>query len=262
MLLVLSPAKSLDLSPPPRPVPATQPALMKDTESLMKTTRNLSQKKIQELMSLSPALAKLNYERFRSFELPFTDDNALPAAFTFDGEVYKGLEARTLSDADLAWAQDHVAILSGLYGLLRPLDRMQPYRLEMGTKLSTRRGPNLYRFWGDRITDELRARLADHEDSTLVNLASQEYYKAVRPKRLPGGAVTCQFEDLKDGQTRNVISFMAKHARGVMARWIIEQRVDRRGGLKDFAVDRYRFQPDLSTDDTLVFSRRFIPIGG
>ena len=163
MLLVLSPAKSLDLTPGPR-VSVTQPALMDDTESLMKTTRNLSQKKIRELMSLSDALAKLNYDRFRSFELPFTEDNALPAAFAFDGEVYKGLDARSLRGEDLAWAQDHVAILSGLYGLLRPLDLMQAYRLEMGTKLSTRRGANLYAFWGDRITEELNARLASHED--------------------------------------------------------------------------------------------------
>ncbi|RZO59810.1 MAG: peroxide stress protein YaaA [Sandaracinaceae bacterium] len=260
MLLVLSPAKSLDLTPGPR-VSVTQPALMDDTESLMKTTRNLSQKKIRELMSLSDALAKLNYDRFRSFELPFTEDNALPAAFAFDGEVYKGLDARSLRGEDLAWAQDHVAILSGLYGLLRPLDLMQAYRLEMGTKLSTRRGANLYAFWGDRITEELNARLASHEDRALVNLASNEYFKAVRPKRLEGDVITCVFEDLKPGQTRNVISFMAKHARGAMARWIIEQRVDRREGLKDFAEDRYRFQPELSTDDTLVFSRAFVPAG-
>ena len=259
MLAVLSPAKSLDLSPPKAPLPTTQPALMKDAESLMKTTRNLSQKKIRELMSLSDDLAKLNYDRFRSFELPFSDDNALPAAITFDGDVYKGLDARTLSPDDLAWAQDHLAILSGLYGLLRPLDLMQAYRLEMGTRLATRRGKTLYAFWGDRISAELDRRLAEHETPTLVNLASQEYFKAVQRKPLKARVVTCLFEDRKPGKERNVISFAAKRARGLMARWMIEQRVEREDGLRDFAAERYRFAKQHSSDDTLVFSREFIP---
>lgn len=260
MLSVLSPAKSLDLSPPPFQPPVRQPPLMSDTESLMKTTRRLTQTKLRELMNLSPALAKLNYDRFRAFELPFSEDNANVAAFTFDGEVYRGLDARSLSEKDLMWAEDHVAILSGMYGLLGPLDRMQAYRLEMGTKLETRRGKNLYAFWGDRITDEVNRRLEGHDDPTLVNLASLEYFKAVKKKQLTGDVVTCVFEDRKPGKTRNVISFLAKRARGRMARWIVEERVDRREGLRDFDLDRYRFQPKVSDDTTLVFSRKFIPV--
>jgi cytoplasmic iron level regulating protein YaaA (DUF328/UPF0246 family) len=261
LLAVLSPAKSLDLSPPEAGVAPTTPALMKDAESLMKTTRGLTQKKIRELMSLSPDLAKVNYDRYRSFELPFTDDNALPAALAFNGDVYRGLDARNLAKSDLEWAQDHLGILSGLFGLLRPLDLIQPYRLEMGTRLKTRRGSNLYAFWGDRIAARLNEMLADHDDPTLVNLASNEYFKAVKPKALKTPVVECVFEDWKEREDEGrVISFMAKVARGRMARWIVEQRLDRAGGLSDFDVDRYRFQPARSSKERLVFSRKFIPM--
>ena len=259
MLAVLSPAKNLDRSPCPTPVTPTQPALMQDTAALMKTTRNLSQAKIRELMKLSPELAKLNYDRFRSFELPFTPDNALPAAFTFAGDVYRGLDARSLSTPDLEWAQEHVWILSGLYGVLRPLDLIQAYRLEMGTKLGTRRGKNLYEFWGDAIREQLDAQLDGHEDPTLVNLASNEYFRAARAKSLRHGVVTCVFEDWKShADEGKVISFLAKIARGKMARWIITQRVDRAEGLKDFAVDRYRLDKRRSTPERLVFKREFV----
>lgn len=262
MLAVLSPAKSLNLDPVDVSVPATEPAMMKEAEMLMKTTRGLSQKKIRELMNLSADLAKLNYDRYRSFELPFDEGNALPAALTFDGDVYKGLDARSLSDEDLAWAQDHVAILSGMFGVLRPLDLVQPYRLEMGTKLPTRRGKNLYQFWGEGPAKYLRAQLEQHEDPTLVNLASNEYFKAVKPKALGLPIVECVFHDWKQGKEPNVISFCAKRARGLMARFMIEERVDRVEGLKDFAVDRYAFQPKASSEDRLVFGRKFVPAGG
>lgn len=259
MLAVLSPAKSLDLSPPVVSTNTTEPALMKDTESLMKTTRGLSQKKIRDLMSISAELAKLNYDRFRSFELPLTDDNALPAALMFAGDVYRGLSARTLSADELRWSQDRVAILSGLFGLLRPLDRIQPYRLEMGTKLATRRGQNLYAFWGDRIARQIQSLVAEHDDPTLVNLASAEYFKAAQARKLRTPTVRVVFEDWKDGHKPNVVSFMAKYARGRMARFLIEERIDRAEGLKDFNCDRYRFVPKRSTATDWVFGRKFVP---
>lgn len=260
MLSVLSPAKALDMTPPPLKVTSTQPALMTHTEELMKTTRKLSKKAIAELMHLSDDLAKLNHQRFRSFELPFNDGNAMPAAFMFNGDVYKGLEARTLNDDDLEFAQDHLLILSGLYGLLRPKDLMQAYRLEMGTKLSNPRGKSLYAFWGEHITDELNNTLAAHDDDTLVNLASNEYFKSVKVKKLDSKVVTCVFEDWKTHPDEGkVISFKAKVARGSMARWLVQERLDRREGLKDFKVGGYGFRADRSTDDKFVFSRKFVP---
>ena len=260
MLAVLSPAKNLDLSPVSLGAPTTQPALMKDAESLMRTTRGLTQTKIRELMGLSKDLAKLNYDRYRAFEVPFTDDNALPAALMFNGDVYRGLGARDLTEADLAWAQDHLAILSGLYGVLRPLDLMQAYRLEMGTRLKTRRGKNLYHFWGARVAKRLEETLAAHEDDTLVNLASNEYFKAVDRKAFRPPIVECVFEDWKEHPDEGkVISFMAKVARGRMARYLITERVDRVEGLKDFAVDRYRYAPSASTEARRVFRREFVP---
>jgi cytoplasmic iron level regulating protein YaaA (DUF328/UPF0246 family) len=262
VLSVLSPAKSLEPAPPDAGVPSTQPALLDEAQSLMKTTRGLSQKKIRELMKLSADLAKLNYDRYRSFELPFTDDNALPAALTFNGDVYRGLDAGSLAPADLAWAQDHVAILSGLYGLLRPLDLIQPYRLEMGTRLKTRRGANLYAFWGDLIAKRIADVVAEHDDPTLVNLASNEYFKAVKRKALATPVVECVFEDYKEhADEGRVISFMAKQARGKMARFLTTERVDRASGLKDFAVERYRFDKKRSTAERLVFKRKFVPVG-
>lgn len=262
MLAVLSPAKSLDPTPAPGSLAPSTPALLDDAQQLMKTTRGLTQKKIRELMNLSADLAKLNYDRYRSFELPMTPDNALPAALTFNGEVYRGLDARSLSAKDLHWAQDHVAILSGLFGILRPLDLVQPYRLEMGTRLANRRGKNLYEFWGDRIANEINERTAEHADRTLVNLASNEYFKAVKKKALEGPVVECVFEDWKESPDEaKVISFMAKHARGLMARYLIEERVDRVEGLKDFALERYKLVKKRSTDERLIFSRKFIPVG-
>ena len=261
MLAVLSPAKNLDLSPVSIGTPTSQPEMMKDATSLMRTTRGLTQTKIRELMNLSKDLAKLNYDRYRAFELPFTDDNALPAALMFDGDVYRGLLARELSDDDLVWAQEHLAILSGLYGVLRPLDLMQAYRLEMGTRLKTRRGKNLYQFWGARVAKRLDAILAGHEDDTLVNLASNEYFKVVDRKAFKRPIVECVFEDWKEHPDEGkVISFMAKVARGRMARFVVTERVECVEGLKDFAVDRYRYEPKASTPERFVFRRKFVPV--
>ena len=262
MLAVLSPAKALDFSPPKLPVKGTEPALIDDAKVLMRTTRGLTQTRIRELMNLSPDLAKLNFDRFRSFELPFNAKNAVPAGLAFNGDVYRGLDARSLDQDELDWAQQRVAILSGLFGLLRPLDLIQPYRLEMGTRLKTRRGANLYAFWGNRIASQLQQRLADHDDPTLVNLASNEYFKAVRAKSLKAPVIECVFEDWKERPDEGrVVGFLAKYARGLMARHIIKQRLDRTDGLKDFDVDRYRFQAKRSTAERLIFSRKFIPVG-
>ncbi len=261
MLAVLSPAKSVNLEPARVDVTATQPVFMKQAASLMRTARGLSQKRIRELMDISADLAKLNYERYRSFELPFDTHNALPAALMFDGDVYRGLSARTLSANDLVWAQERVAILSGMFGLLQPLDLVQAHRLEMGTRLSTRRGKNLYEYWGDSIRKRLHSMLSDHDDPTLINLASVEYFKAARANKLKQPVIQCVFHDYKDdARSPNIISFMAKYARGLMARYLIEQRLDRAEGLKDFAVDRYRFDAKRSTDETWVFGRRFISL--
>jgi cytoplasmic iron level regulating protein YaaA (DUF328/UPF0246 family) len=261
MLAVLSPAKNLDLTPSAIKLRTTQPALMADAESLMKTTRGLSQTKIRELMNLSSELAKLNYERYHAFELPFSEANAVPAVMAFNGDVYRGLDARDLSAQELEWAQDHIAILSGLYGLLRPLDLMQAYRLEMGTRLQTRRGKNLYDFWGKRVASELNAALKNHDDDTLVNLASIEYFKVIGAKSFERPIVECVFEDWKlHADEGKVISFMAKVARGSMARFMITECVDRVAGLKDFARDRYRFSPKASSATRLVFRRQFIPV--
>ena len=261
MLAVLSPAKALDFSAPPVLVPGTEPALMREAAMLMRTTRGLSQKKIRALMNLSPELAKLNYDRYHSFELPFDQGNARPAGLVFNGDVYRGLDARSLSSTDLEWAQERLAILSGLFGVLRPLDLIQPYRLEMGTRLKTRRGANLYAFWGDRITKQIKARLSGHDDPTLVNLASNEYFKAVKGKTLSTPVIECVFEDWKNHPDEGtVIGFLAKYARGLMARYLVTERVDRAEGLKDFDLERYRYMPERSNVGRWVFARRFIPV--
>lgn len=259
MLALLSPAKSLDLSPPVA-VEATLPALMAETEALMATTRRLSPGEIQRLMRVSNTLARLTFERFHGFVLPLDRANGTPAALTFDGAVYRGLGARSLSAEDLAWGQDHLGILSGLYGLLRPLDLIQPYRLEMGTRLTTRRGADLYAFWGERITARINERVAGHADPTVVNLASAEYFKAVRPKGLAGGVVHCIFEEWEGSPDQGrVVAVYAKRARGLMARYMVEQRIDRAEGLKGFVAEGYGFQPDRSTGARWVFSRQRPP---
>ena len=211
------------------------------------------------LMDLSESLSTLNVERYAAWSPRFTAKNSKPAVHAFNGDVYDGLDARSLSGADLAWAQKHLLILSGLYGVLRPLDRLQPYRLEMGTALETPRGRNLYEFWGDMLTRHINQRLATDAKPVLVNLASQEYFRAALGPRdgepLAGRVVECVFEDWKGGDYK-VISFFAKKARGMMARHAITQRIGTVAGLKKFAADGYAFAPEVSTRDLLVFRRR------
>ena len=253
MLIVLSPAKRLDFTEPSSDTPATPRRFVEDTASLSKTARNQTQADLRRLMGISADLAKLNQARFKAFE-PDALDAGIQAAFAFDGDVYQGLDARTLHKAGLGFAQDHLRILSGLYGLLRPLDRIQPYRLEMGTRLKTRRGSSLYDFWGDRISKQLNADAEGQKDPTLINLASQEYFGAVDAKALKLPVITPNFREEKDGESR-IISFFAKKARGTMARFAIDERIERAEDLKAFDRDGYSFNKGLSTDTDWIFTR-------
>ena len=212
-------------------------------------------KQIAELMDLSEALAKLNVDRYKAWTPQFTDDNARPAVLAFNGDVYEGLDAKTLKPKELQWAQQHVAILSGLYGVLRPLDLMQAYRLEMGTSLKHGKSNNLYQFWGSQIADYLNTQLAAEKEPVIVNLASQEYFKAVDRKALQARVIECVFQDFKNGQYK-IISFFAKRARGLMARFAIQHQLKTPAALQAFNLDGYAFAPDVSEPDTLVFRRR------
>jgi len=253
MLLVLSPAKSLDFTPPPANLPLTTPALKADIAELAKVARRLKTSELKRLMSLSDDLAELAHARFQAFD-PACEDG-LQAAIAFAGDVYRGLDARTLDRKAMSWAQDRVRILSGLYGVLRPLDALQPYRLEMGARLRNPRGGSLYDFWGERITQALNAVAEGHADPTVVNLASQEYFGAVRVADLAAPLVTCHFQETRPDGPPRVLSFHAKRARGLMARFAIDRRIDRAEQLKSFDTGGYAFQPEASTDADWVFSR-------
>ncbi len=252
MLILLSPAKQLDFSERGHAPTATTPALLDRTRELAKTTAKLSSADLKSLMGLSDDLADLNRERFKAFDPDASDGR--PAALTFNGEVYRGLDAPSLSADDLQWAQQRLRILSGLYGVLRPLDRIQPYRLEMGTRLHTKKAANLYEFWGDDIAEQLKADLAGHASQTVVNLASNEYAKAAKLKSLGVPVVSADFKEEKDGQLRALMVY-AKKARGLMARWIIENRIEDAARLKEFDLEGYRYDADGSSADKLLFTR-------
>jgi len=254
MLVVVSPAKNLDFESSIPVSDFSQPAMLEDTNHLMEVCRTLSPADLSSLMKISDKLATLNANRFAEFTTPFTTDNARQAMYAFNGDVYTGLDAYTLSEDSVAYAQNHLRILSGLYGLLRPLDLMQAYRLEMGTKLANPDGKDLYAFWDDRITQVLNDAMEEQGDNVLVNLASNEYFKAVKKKQLNGMVITPTFKDCKNGQYK-IISFFAKKARGLMARYIIENRVEDVEGLKAFDVDGYVFSEEQSSSTELVFLR-------
>lgn len=254
MLAVISPAKRLVEGPALAELPHTQPAMLTDTRKLVKVARELDADDLQALMGISEPLAALNVARFASFRTPFTPDNARQAIRMFAGDTYAGFDAPTLTPEDLVYAQDHVAILSGLYGVVRPLDLVQPYRLEMGTKLATDQGSNLVAFWGDRIAKRLRAQLRGHADRTLVNLASHEYVSAVDRDALGVRVVTPVFQDIKDGKARTLGMF-AKHARGAMARFLVQHRVEEAEALQAATPDGYRYVPELSDETTWVYQR-------
>ncbi len=255
MLIFLSPAKSLDFTTPPHVATFTQPAWLKDSASLIRQLRKLSPADIANLMDLSDPLARLNFNRYADWSLPFSPDNAKPAVLAFDGDVYDGLAAKTLAADDLNFAQQHVRILSGLYGILKPLDLMQPYRLEMGTKFANKAGKDLYAFWGERLLKAINAELAERPRPVVVNLASAEYFKAAVGRKINGAVIQPVFEDWKNGQYK-IISFYAKRARGVMTRYAVVNRLRQPEGLKDFAEDGYAFAPEVSDEKSWVFRRR------
>ena len=254
MLTLLSPAKSLDFSTPSEGIPVTRPQLQKDTAVLIDRCKELDAATLRKLMKLSEKLGELTCQRFQDMTLPLTPENARPCVLAFQGDVYKGLDAGTLSKRDLNWAQSRLRILSGLYGVLRPLDLIQPYRLEMGTRLNNERGADLYAFWGDRLAEALNAEHERHRVKAVLNLASNEYFKAVAADRLKPRLLTADFKELRDGEPK-MISFYAKRARGLLARFVIDQRIDDPEGLKDFAEEGYSFRPELSDSDRLSFVR-------
>jgi cytoplasmic iron level regulating protein YaaA (DUF328/UPF0246 family) len=255
MLFLLSPAKTLDYESPVPPVPHTLPAFVEDAARLIGVLRRKSPRQLATLMDISDPLAGLNAARYEAWSPEFTERNARQAVLAFDGDVYDGLQARQLAPADLDWAQDHLRILSGLYGVLRPLDWMQPYRLEMGTALPVGRRPNLYRYWGSRIAEHLNAALAADKTPVVVYLASQEYFKAVDRAALKARVVDCVFEEWR-GTGWKIVSFSAKKARGLMARYAIMKRVETPRRLEGFDLEGYAFDPAASRPDRLVFRRR------
>jgi len=254
MLTLLSPAKKMNMDPAETSLSATQPRFMDDTREIATLAKTKTAADLKALMHISDNLAELNVDRFQTFNLDGQSNSAKAAGLAFDGDVYWGLEAKTLSDDDLKYAQDHLRILSGLYGVLRPLDAIQPYRLEMGTKFETKRGKNLYAFWQDELAESLNSELSGHADKTILNLASNEYFKAAKRKTLTSPVIEAKFMEDKDGKSRP-IQYYTKFARGLMARWVIQNRVDKASDLKNFDLNGYKFDPARSDDHTLIFAR-------
>lgn len=253
MILLISPAKSLDFSATDVQQHST-PRMLADSDSLIKNLRKKSSADIQKLMKVSENIANLNVERYHNFTTPFSLDNAKQAALAFQGDVYKGMEAETFSEEDLAFAQNHLRILSGLYGLLKPLDLIQPYRLEMGTRLANEKGKNLYEFWDTKITETLNADLAAQGDNIVINLASKEYFKSIKKKALNADLYNVDFKEEKNGQFK-IVAFYAKKARGMMSNYVIKNRISKPEDLKGFDYDGYYFNEDLSSERDFVFTR-------
>jgi len=254
MLVTLSPSKGQDFESPSPSSIYSIPDQLADSQLLINESKKLDVPDVRDLMDVSENIAILNVERFNTWQTPFTPENAKPALFAFKGDVYSGIQKEKYSDDDLAYAQDHLRILSGLYGALRPMDLIQPYRLEMKTKLANPRGENLYQFWDERITDVLNKNLNEQKEAVLVNLASNEYFKSVKPKKLDGRLLDINFKETKDGKTR-VIAIFAKRARGMMTDFILRNRIEFAEDLKDFGAGGYRFSPELSTENNWVFER-------
>jgi len=255
MLMVISPAKNLDYTTAPTTDVSTQPSMLAHSQMLIDELKHLSPQDVSELMSISDKLGVLNYDRFQAFTQPFNTDNAKQAVLAFNGDVYTGLDAPNLNEDELAFAQQHLRILSGLYGLLRPLDLMQPYRLEMGTKFKNARGKDLYTFWGDTITDAINAQLASLNSDVLINLASNEYFKSVNKKALSATIYTPVFKDWKTDKYK-IISFYAKKARGLMSAYIIKNQLSSVEQLKGFDSEGYSYNEALSDGCELVFTRK------
>jgi len=254
MLVVISPAKTLDFVTPPVTEKYSLPEMLSESEKLMKKLRRLDPEKVSNLMGISVKLGELNFTRFQSWRLPFTPENAKQAALAFNGDVYQGLDAAALTEQQFEFAQKHVRILSGLYGLLKPLDLIQPYRLEMGTEFPVNGKKDLYAFWGNKITTKLATALAESGSNVLVNLASAEYFKSINLKKLNPDLVTPEFREYKNGQY-SMVSVYAKRARGLMSRFILENEITNPENLKAFDSEGYNFNPRLSAGEKLVFTR-------
>jgi uncharacterized protein len=254
VLILISPAKKLDPSPAAIGDKTTRPEFLQQSLILMRALRKYSVDELGQFMKLSPALAELNHQRNRQWKVDYDSSISAPALMTFNGEVYNGLDARSLSAADRNFAQQHLRILSGLYGLLRPLDLMMPYRLEMGKPLATKRGKNLYEFWGERISEALTQQLQDQGDDVLINLASKEYIKAAQVAALPARVITPEFRSQR-GDDFRMIGVFAKKARGLMCRYIIQNRLKNPEQLKDFDLEGYLYNPAQSSGDRWAYTR-------
>ncbi len=254
MLIVLSPAKSLDYKTPAKVKAPTLPEFVSESAKLIADLKKLSPQEVANLMGLSDQLAALNVGRYRDWSKKFTEENSKPAIYAFDGDVYDGFDVKTLDAKAIAFAQDHIRILSGLYGALRPLDLMQPYRLEMGTAFKNARGKDLYAFWGERVTDSLKQVLEQQKKPVLLNLASEEYFKVLQAKNLDCPVISPIFQDGKDGKYK-IISFYAKRARGLMARFVVENRITDAADLKGFNLDGYKYVPSESKPEKPLFRR-------
>ena len=255
MLLVISPAKTLDFDTPANTAIASKPTMLKDSAMLIDRMREFAPDDLVNLMGVSQKIAELNTQRFMNWQMPFTKKNAKQALLAFKGDVYTGFTFDKYKEKDFAYAQRHLRILSGLYGLLRPLDLIQPYRLEMGTKLATPEGKDLYDFWSSTLTNALNEAVKSSGVQILINLASKEYYNCIDKTCLEGRVITPIFKDYKNGDFK-VISFFAKKARGAMSDYLVRQRISEPEGLKKFKGLGYRFNPDLTTDDSWVFTRK------
>jgi len=252
MIALLSPAKSLDMDSPCQEVNATQPELLDQSQYLIGKLKKLTAGQIGEMMKISPDLAGLNHNRFQQWSTPFTDKNSKPALLAFRGNVYQGLAAQRFDGKDLAYAQEHVRILSGLYGLLKPLDLMQAYRLEMGTRWKvTPKQTNLYKYWGNTITDKINEASGDEP---IINLASNEYFKAINKKELKGEIITCHFQDLKNGEYKSIMTY-AKLGRGYMTHFMVKNKIEKAEDLKNFNLKNYGYNDQLSSKNDWVFTR-------
>ncbi len=254
MITLLSPAKTLDYKNPSGAKEASQPEMLDQSERLVDVLKKKSPKKIEKLMSVNSQLAELNYQRYQEWTTPFNEQNSKQAIHAFQGDVYRGLKADSFDEKDLAFAQDHLRILSGLYGLLRPLDLMQAYRLEMGTKLRTSRGKNLYEFWKDRITDKLNEAFEGEEEPIVINLASNEYFNSINSKKLKARVITPTFKDLKNGEYKFIQTY-GKEARGYLTRFIIKNKTNDPEEMKAFNLEGYYHSADMSSEEQPVFLR-------
>lgn len=254
MLIIISPAKTQDFSPLTSPTPHTAPSLLQESTLLVKELKKMKLASLAKLMDISENLADLNYSRYQEWQTPFSQENAKQALFAFKGDVYTGISVEEYSPEDLDYAQQHLRILSGLYGLLRPLDLMQPYRLEMKIKLKNKRGADLYKFWGSRLTDCLNEVLQQQKEPVLINLASNEYFKALQPKNISGRILTPQFKEFKGGKY-NTVALFAKRARGMMTDYILRNRIEEPEAIKGFDCEGYSYSETLSSENEWVFIR-------